>query len=316
MAEQRISWCPGNFLRQSRPHRGARWQGLADRVGIWVISDIRLERNALEAAVVPVRQHALQFDRIVARTGKDAWAVGNYVTSSLDGGPLALHWNGRSWRSTTVPFVKFGYLTGVFSASATNAWAVGGVNNSGGMLLYHWNGVSWHHAGVPAGLTAPSLGELTGVSGDAFGHLWIFDFGPQAGNRGAYLRYDGHRWSMVRGALVAGQTRVIVRGVATIPGTSAAWSVGLGSYPLSRRGHASSGTGGSRGVSRPLTPSLQILRLTVADGQQSSKFVHFDAPPAAMAVEYLVLASGPGHALLAGCAVRVGIGVSALVAAE
>jgi hypothetical protein len=171
------------------------------------------------------------FDRIVARAGKDAWAVGNYVTSSLDGGPLALHWNGRSWRSTPVPFVEFGYLTGIFAASATNAWAVGGVNNSSRMLLYHWNGASWHHAGVPAGLTAPSLGELTGVSGDASGHLWIFDFGPQAGNRGAYLRYDGHRWSTVRGALVTGQTRVIVRDVATIPGTSAAWSVGLGFVP-------------------------------------------------------------------------------------
>ncbi len=171
-------------------------------------------------------------DRIVARTGKDAWAVGNYVTSNLDGGPLALHWTGRSWRSTPVPFVKFGYLTGVFAASATNAWAVGGVNNSSRMLLYRWNGVSWHHARVPAGLTVPSLGELTGISGDVSGHLWIFDFGPQAGNRAAYLRYDGHRWSTVRGALVAGQARVTVRDVATIPGTSAAWSVGLGFVPV------------------------------------------------------------------------------------
>jgi hypothetical protein len=171
--------------------------------------------------------------RIVARTGKDAWAVGNYVTSSLDGGPLALHWTGRSWRATPVPFVKFGYLTGIFPASATSAWAVGGVNNSSRMLLYHWNGVSWHkNRRVPVGLTAPSLGELTGISGDASGHLWIFDFGPQAGNRATYLRYDGHRWSTIRGALIAGQTRVTVRDVAAIPGTSGAWSVGLGFGPV------------------------------------------------------------------------------------
>jgi hypothetical protein len=170
-------------------------------------------------------------DRIAARTGKDAWAVGNYVTSNLDGGPLALHWTGSSWQSTSVPFVKFGYLTGVFAASATNAWAVGGVNNSSTMLLYHWNGVSWHRAGVPAGLTRPSLGELTGITGDTVGHLWIFDFGPQAGNRATYLRYNGHGWSTVLGASVAGQTRVIARDVATVPGTSAAWSVGLGFVP-------------------------------------------------------------------------------------
>ena len=171
-------------------------------------------------------------DRVAARTGSDAWAVGNYVTSSLDGGPLALHWTGHSWHSTPVPFVKFGYLTGVFAASSKDAWAVGGVNNSSRMLLYRWNGASWHSVAVPAGLTAPSLGELTGISGDASGHLWIFDFGQQAANRATYLRYDGHRWTKVMGALIAGQSRVIVRDVANVPGSSASWSVGLGFVPV------------------------------------------------------------------------------------
>jgi hypothetical protein len=169
--------------------------------------------------------------RIVARTGGDAWAVGNYVTSNADGGPLALHWTGHSWQTTPVPFVKFGYLTGVFAASATNAWAVGGVNNSNKMLLYRWNGTSWRRVAVPAGLTAPFLGEQTGISGNASGHLWIFDFGPQLGNRGTYLHYDGHHWSKVTGALVKGQSQVIVRDVKTVPGTSVSWSVGLGFVP-------------------------------------------------------------------------------------
>jgi len=170
-------------------------------------------------------------DRIVARTGSDSWAVGNYVTAALDGGPLALHWTGHSWHSTRMPFVKFGYLTGVFASSATNAWAVGAVFNSSAMLLYRWNGTSWRRVPAPAGLTAPSLGELTGISGDASGHLWIFDFGQQAGDRAIYLRFDGHHWSKVTGALVAGQSRVIVRDVEAVPGTSASWSVGLGFVP-------------------------------------------------------------------------------------
>ena len=170
-------------------------------------------------------------DRIVARTGRDAWAVGNYVTAANDGGPLALHWTGHSWRSTRVPFVKFGYLTGVFAASATNAWAVGEVFNSSKMLLYRWNGASWHRVPVPVSLTAPALGELAGISGDASGHLWIFDFGPQAQNRATYLRFNGHRWSTVKGALVSGQSQVILRDVEAVPGTSASWSVGLGFVP-------------------------------------------------------------------------------------
>jgi hypothetical protein len=169
--------------------------------------------------------------RIVARTGSDAWAVGNYATSPSNGGPLALHWTGHSWQSTPVPFVKFGYLTGVFAASATNAWAVGQVFNSGTMLLYRWNGTSWRRVAVPAGLTRPALGELPGITGDAFGHLWIFDFGPQTGNRATYLHYDGQHWSKIMGALVTGQTQVIVRDVQTVPGTSVSWSVGLGFVP-------------------------------------------------------------------------------------
>lgn len=166
--------------------------------------------------------------QIRARTGSDAWAVGNYVNQSGSGGPLALHWTGRSWRETAVPFVRFGYLTGVFAVSRSNAWAVGAVFNTRTMLLYHWNGTAWRRVRTPAGLTAPAPGEGTGITGDATGHLWIYDFGPQAADRASYLRYDGRRWLLVHGALVSGQQRVIVRDVAPVPGTSAAWSVGLG----------------------------------------------------------------------------------------
>ena len=166
--------------------------------------------------------------QIRARTGSDAWAVGNYVNQSGSGGPLALHWTGRSWRETAVPFVRFGYLTGVFAVSRTSAWAVGAVFSTRTMLLYHWDGTAWRRVRTPAGLTPPAAGELTGITGDATGHLWIYDFGPQAAGLASYLRYDGRRWLLIHGALISGQQRVIVRDVAPVPGTSAAWSVGLG----------------------------------------------------------------------------------------
>jgi hypothetical protein len=167
--------------------------------------------------------------QIVARTGSDAWAVGNYVTG-LTGGPLARHWTGRAWRATRVPFVKDGYLTGVFAASATSAWAVGAVFQSptGQMLLYHWNGTAWRQVQVPAALTPPSLGELTGITGDARGHLWIYDFGLPTAGRAQYLHYSGGKWALVQGGVIAGQIQVTVRAVAAVPGTSVAWSVGLG----------------------------------------------------------------------------------------
>jgi hypothetical protein len=176
----------------------------------------------------PCTATVCNIDQISARTGNAVWAVGNYVTPSATGGPLALHWTGRSWRQTSVPFVKFGYLTGVFARSGTDAWAVGAVFSTRTMLLYHWNGVAWRLVRTPAGLTAPSLGELTGITGDGAGHLWIYDFGPQMADRASYLHFDGRRWSLLQGGLIRGETRVIVRDVVVVPGTSAAWSVGLG----------------------------------------------------------------------------------------
>jgi hypothetical protein len=168
--------------------------------------------------------------QIRARTAGDAWAVGNYSTG-LTGGPLALHWTGSAWRVTHLPYVQNGYLTGVFGASATSAWAVGAVFQSSQMLLYRWNGTAWRQVQVPVALTAPNLGELTGITGDARGHLWIYDFGPQTAGVAQYLHYSGGKWSVVQGAVIAGQTQVTVRAVATVPGTSAAWSVGLGFVP-------------------------------------------------------------------------------------
>lgn len=189
-------------------HIGARWQR---------------QRYTCPAGVCNLYQ-------IAARTGTDAWAVGNYA-SGPTGGPLALHWKGRGWRVTPMPYVPMGYLTGVFGASATSAWAVGAVFGTSQMLLYRWNGSTWRQVQVPAALTPPSFFELTGITGDSLGHLWIYDFGLPTADRASYLHYNGHRWSVIQGAVIAGQTQVTVRAVAIVPGTSVAWSVGLGMVP-------------------------------------------------------------------------------------
>ena len=170
-------------------------------------------------------------DQISARTADDAWAVGNYVTGTESGGPLALHWTGRAWHPTAIPAVQFGYLTGVVALSRSDAWAVGAVFNTSRMLLFRWNGTAWHQVRTPAGLAPPALGELTGITGDSAGRLWIYDFGPQTGLQASYLRYDGHRWSLLHGPVINGQTSVIVRDVAAVPATTTAWSVGLGFAP-------------------------------------------------------------------------------------
>jgi hypothetical protein len=167
-------------------------------------------------------------DAISARSGKDAWVVGSYVTATGTGGPLALHWTGHRWQNVPLPYVRDGYLTGVFGVSVTNAWAVGAVFQTSTMLLYHWNGKSWRRMVVPKGLTVPYLGVNTSIAGDQAGHLWIYGFGRMNVDHASYLRFSGHRWSVVSGASIAGQSRVSANDVAPIPGTSAFWSVGGG----------------------------------------------------------------------------------------
>ena len=53
-----------------------------------------------------------------------------------------------------------------------------------------------------------------------------------------YLRYDGQHWSLTRDAPVAAENRAIVRDIAVVPGTQAAWSVGVGILSAAPDGRA------------------------------------------------------------------------------
>jgi hypothetical protein len=59
-------------------------------------------------------------------------------------------------------------LTGVYAASPTDVWAVGGAT---GDPFEHWNGTSWTGQGLPAGLCTEannqcSVSSITGTSAD------------------------------------------------------------------------------------------------------------------------------------------------------
>jgi len=68
--------------------------------------------------------------------------------------PLALSWNGTSWRETAVPLPRGqadGTLDGVSCVSASYCVAVGGYGSggSGGPLAETWNGRAWTAAALP-----------------------------------------------------------------------------------------------------------------------------------------------------------------------
>jgi hypothetical protein len=95
---------------------------------------------------------------LAVRTASDVWAVGYY-----DGGggkrPLALHWNGSNWSTSSVPGV--GLLRQVSAVAPGNVWAAGTYQGAGTRtLVVHFDGTTW--ATVKSADSAGKSDELIG----------------------------------------------------------------------------------------------------------------------------------------------------------
>ncbi len=97
---------------------------------------------------------------VTAVSATDAWAVGNYCTTSgCVGDPpdktLILHWNGKLWSKVASPNPGYANTLDAVSAySTTGAWAVGSYDTKPGgnpeILLLRWNGKAWSRVTSPA----------------------------------------------------------------------------------------------------------------------------------------------------------------------
>ena len=116
---------------------------------------------------------------IDAVSASDAWAVGDYTIvaagargHSAVGGShtLALHWNGTKWAGAATPSPanpgSADSLRSVAVASASNAWAVEGVNG-----ILHWDGQSWTTVATPQPPGAIST-ALNAVASTPAGSAW------------------------------------------------------------------------------------------------------------------------------------------------
>jgi len=181
-------WAVGWYLadRQFRPRilhwDGATWSvvdGVTDPVGeehlfaiagtsaddIWVAGTsggrggsgaivLHLDAGGWSQAQLPsMAAYPSLADVTVARTDR-AFAVGHVDNGAA---PLALRWNGTSWRRMPVPdgVNSFG---GVDAASARDVVTIGGTIAGEG-TSYRWNGTSWRTIAVPDG-TQGSLFEV------------------------------------------------------------------------------------------------------------------------------------------------------------
>ena len=105
-----------------------------------------------------------QLAGVAASSRANAWAVGSDHNQTQS---LALHWNGRKWSRVSMPSPGGSLvMTGVATASAKSAWAVGiALGRPHTTIFLSWNGKKWQ--------VQPSQpGELAGVSVGPGADVW------------------------------------------------------------------------------------------------------------------------------------------------
>lgn len=133
-----------------------------------------------------------QLNAVSALSASDVWAVGSQWVHdpSVDGSPLAMHWNGTTWSAVRVPGATLD-LTDVSADSPTDAWAVGGGAQPG---MVHWDGQAWRR--VPLGNLLPAGTEFKSVSADAANDVWAVGYLSEQ-ERNVVLHFDGAHWTSV-----------------------------------------------------------------------------------------------------------------------
>lgn len=149
-----------------------------------------------------------QLNAISGVAPDDVWAVGDYdVKPSAPKYPEAMHYDGTSWQSVTVPRpsqARYDYdeLTGVDAISSDDVWAVGYAEASNSLdqitQADHWDGSSWRT--IPTPKPSPfGVQSFSGVAAAsptdvyAVGESW-----DNGGQTSALVeRWDGSAWSVV-----------------------------------------------------------------------------------------------------------------------
>jgi hypothetical protein len=205
------------------------------------------------------------FSAVVALSRADAWAFGG-TNPGGTGAPVALRWNGETWRSWPLPAGLPDFIGDASASSPTDIWAV---SYAGGYVL-HWDGSRWlvakrwrHHA-VLSGVTALSPADVWtfGTTADGMpglgtwhfdGRTWTQPPGPAqqiyrasavtpadiwavaATRHGGFLEhYDGRTWQRA-GAGRPALAGLRLNAVLALPG-GAVWAAGNQQLPRGAEG--------------------------------------------------------------------------------
>ena len=165
---------------------------------------------------------------VSAVSASDMWAIG--PSARTEARPLtrqtliAMHWDGRRWRTLSVPRVKLAGFGSYFTAANVAADGSGGLWWSYGVTapsstaptrsaLLHWHDGRWTTITGPRGMPAADL-----MTPDGRGGVWLV--------AGSYwFQYDDGQWGR-RAVFAPAGYNLTVFGIAWVPGTTSVWAVG------------------------------------------------------------------------------------------
>jgi len=227
-----------------RAFRIAALAGTALAVAIAVPSSADAAARSWHVRATPQIKNG-EMNSVLTFSRSNAWAFGGSgEASSMK--PLAYHWNGKSWRSVTVPGLH-GWLTVSSAVSASDIWVVNspGEAGDGTEAVLHWNGTKWSvskkgFAGHPTSLAAISRSNV-----------WLFG-APGADQGSGTWHYNGKTWTR--------RYPPFYPGAASAVSASNIWAVGRGKSGDSRT------VGHYNGKTWSTTTLSKVLPADSADG--------------------------------------------------
>ena len=235
------------------------------------------------------------FSAVIALSRTDAWAFGGTNPGGA-GAPVALQWDGESWRSWPLPSGLQDFIGDASASSATDIWAV---SYAGGYVL-HWDGSHWlvakrwHRHDVLSGVTALGPADVWtfGTAADGMPGLgtWHFDgrswtqpagiaqkiyrasavtpddiWAVAATRRGGFIEhYDGRSWQLA-GAGSAALAGLTLDAVLAVPG-GGVWAAGNLNLPHGAPGPLVIVHFNGRHWTRTITPWLADTERLAPDG--------------------------------------------------
>lgn len=166
---------------------------------------------------------------VSAVSSSDAWAAGYDTPSGGGTHTLIEHWDGSQWRTvhSPSPGPVVNLLYGVAAIPTHEVWAVGSYsppNGSAPTLIERWHGSRWQHVHSPSPGAFGNL--LLSVSALSPSNAWAV--GEYLSNSQTVYtlteHWNGSRWQVVSSPNPGPDH--LLRGVAQVPGTAQAWTVG------------------------------------------------------------------------------------------